>query len=242
MTNSVFTPETPAVAPVVAPEVAPIAPVAQVAPAVIDPNTLFADQLAGIKSPEGTQKYTSVEDALKGASHAQDYILQLQNELATAKDAASKGTAMTDVMEALAQTTQEAVVPTATGLGEADASKLFKKMYDDQQVQAANTANELDVSKSLIEQYGDKAREVLSSKAVELGVTADYFKELSRTSPVAAKQLLGLSTKTPAGISTATQLNTQAMQQNASGEQPRTFKMIGHGSNDLLNEWRRCKS
>lgn len=242
MTDSVFTQETPVTQPVAAPTAAPIAPVAPVAPAVIDPNTLFADQLAGIKSPEGTQKYASVADALSGASHAQEYILQLQAQLATANDAASKATAMTDVMEALKQTSTDPVIPTVTGLGEEDASKLFKQMFNDQQVQASNTANELDVSKSLIEQYGDKAREVLGAKAVELGVTAEYFKELSRTSPTAAKQLLGLSIKTPTGLSTSTQVNTQALQQDSSQVDPRAFKMVGHGSNDLLNEWRRCKS
>ena len=235
MTDSVFTQETPVTRPVVAPEATPTTP-------VVDPNTLFADQLAGIKSPEGTQKYASVADALSGASHAQDYILQLQAELATAKDEVSKATAMTDVMEALKQTNTDPVIPTVTGLGEEDASKLFNKMYKDQQVQASNTANELDVSKSLIEQYGDKAREVLSTKAVELGVTAEYFKELSRTSPTAAKQLLGLNTKTATALSTSTQVNTQALQQDGSQEATRAFKMVGHGSNDLINEWRRCKS
>lgn len=235
MTDSVFTQETPVTQPVVTPEVTPATP-------VVDPNTLFADQLAGIKSPEGTQKYASVADALSGASHAQEYILQLQSELATAKDEASKAAAMTDVMEALKQTNTDPVIPTVTGLGEEDASKLFNKMYKDQQVQASNTANELDVSKSLIEQYGDKAREVLSTKATELGVSAEYFKELSRTSPAAAKQLLGLSIKTPTGISTSTQVNTQALDQNSVQAETRAFKMVGHGSNDLLNEWRRCKS
>ena len=242
MTDSVFTQETPVTQPVVAPAATPTTPVAPVAPAVIDPNTLFADQLAGIKSPEGTQKYASVSDALSGASHAQEYILQLQAELATAKDAVSKGTAMTDVMEALKQTNTDPVIPTVTGLGEEDASKLFNKMYKDQQVQASNTANELDVSKSLIEQYGDKAREVLATKSIELGVTAEYFKELSRTSPTAAKQLLGLNVKTATALSTSTQVNTQALQQDGSQEPVRAFKMVGHGSNDLINEWRRCKS
>ena len=239
MTDSVFTQETPVTQPVVAPEATPTTP----APApVVDPNTLFADQLAGIKSPEGTQKYASVADALSGASHAQEYILQLQAELATAKDEASKATAMTDVMEALKQTNTDPVIPTVTGLGEEDASKLFNKMYKDQQVQASNTANELDVSKSLIEQYGDKAKETLDAKATELGVTADYFKELARTSPVAAKQLLGLNTKAATPLSTSTQVNTQALQQDGSQGDPRAFKMVGHGSNDLINEWRRCKS
>lgn len=234
MTDSVFEQETPAQQPVAAPEAATTTP-------VVDPNALFADQLASITSPEGTQKYNTVEDALKGAGHAQNYILQLQTELAEAKEAANKAAAMKDVMEALKQTNTETDTPTVTGLGEEDASKLFQKMFNDQQVQAKNQANELDVSKSLIEQYGDKAKEVITSKAIELGVTADYFKELSRTSPAAAKQLLGLNVKTPTALSTSTQLNTQALAQGVTQDDTRAFSMIGHGSNDLLNEWRRCK-
>jgi hypothetical protein len=235
MTDSVFTQETPVQQPVVAPVATPTAP-------AVDHNALFADQLASITSPEGTQKYSTVEDALKGAGHAQTYILQLQDELAQARDSASKATAMTDVMEALKQTNTVTETPTVTGLGEEDASKLFQKMFSDQKVQASNQANELEVSKSLIEQYGDKAKEIITSKATELGVSADYFKELARTSPAAAKQLLGLTTKTPTALSTSTQLNTQALQQGATQETTRAFTMIGHGSNDLLNEWRRCKS
>lgn len=234
MSDSVFTQETPVQQPVVAPEATPTTP-------VVDPNALFADQLASITSPEGTQKYATVEDALKGAGHAQGYILQLQQELAQAKEASNKAAAMTDVMEALKQTNTATDIPTVTGLGEEDAAKLFQKMYSDQQVQAKNQANELDVSKSLIEQYGDKAKEIITSKASELGVSAEYFKELSRTSPAAAKQLLGINVKTPTALSTSTQLNTQALQQGVTQGDTRAFKMIGHGSNDLLNEWRRCK-
>jgi hypothetical protein len=241
MTDSVFSQETPVTQPVVTPAVTQAAPTPAVAP-VVDPSTMFADQLASIKNPEGTQKYGSVEDALKGATHAQDYILQLQTQLAEAQTAATKSSSMTDVMEALKQSQVPAEIPAATGLGEEDASKLFTKMYADQQTHASNQANELDVSKSLMEQYGDKAKEILTSRATELGVTVDYIKEVSRMSPAAAKTMLGLSTKTTPGFTTSTQLNTQALQQGDVTPAPRAFKMVGHGSNDLMNEWKRCRT
>ncbi|NRA51986.1 MAG: hypothetical protein HRU12_22900 [Phaeodactylibacter sp.] len=236
MTDSVFTPVTPDVAPVVAPVEAPVA-----AP-VATPDTLFADQLSSIKNPDGLQKYANVGDALIGAANAQGYITQLQEQLATAQAAADKAVSQKEIMEALKPTTPEAVIPTVTGLGEDDAAALFTKMMADREVQSTNETNERDVSSAVVAQYGDKAKEVMVAKAAELGMSVEAIQSISRQSPQAAKQLLGLSATNPVTLPTGGNVNSAALQAQVPNEAPRTFKMTGHGGNDLMNEWRRCGS
>ena len=234
MTDSVFAPVTPEATPVVAPVVAPVA-----APVPATPDTLFADQLSSIKNPDGLQKYANVGDALTGAANAQSYIAQLQEQLATAEAAAAKATSQQEIMDALKPTTPEAVIPTVTGLGEEDAAALFTKMMADQKVQSTNETNERDVSSAVIAQFGDKAKEVMVAKAAELGMTMQALQGISRTSPAAAKQLLGLSSATPTGIPTGGSINPAALLQQGGDAPVRVFKMTGHGSNDLNNEWAR---
>jgi len=234
MTDSVFAPATPDVTPVVAPVEAPVAP----AP-VATPDTLFADQLAGIKNPDGLQKYASVGDALTGAANAQTYIAQLQEQLATAQAAADKAVNQQEIMDALKPTTPETVIPAVTGLGEEDAAALFAKLMNDQKVQTTNESNERDVSSAVIAQYGDKAKEVMVAKAAQLGVTMEYLQDVSRTSPAAAKQLLGLSSTAPTALPTGGSINPTALQQQVPDAPARTFKMTGHGSKDLMAEWNR---
>ncbi|NRA51983.1 MAG: hypothetical protein HRU12_22885 [Phaeodactylibacter sp.] len=233
MTDSVFAPVTPEAAPVVAPVEAPVAP----AP-VATPDNLFADQLAGIKNPDGLQKYANVGDALTGAANAQDYIAQLQEQLATAKAEAAKAVSQQEIMEALKPTTPEAVIPTVTGLGEEDAAALITKMLSEREVQSTNETNERDVSSAVVAQYGDKAKEVMVAKAAELGMSVEAIQSISRQSPQAAKQLLGLSSAVPTALPTGGSINPQALQQHAP-DAPRAFKMTGHGSNDLMSEWDR---
>lgn len=234
MTDSVFAPATPDAAPVVAPVEAPVAP----AP-VATPDTLFADQLAGIKNPDGLQKYASVGDALTGAANAQSYITQLQEQLATAKAEAAKAVSQQEIMDALKPTEPETVIPAVAGLGEEDAAALFTKMMADREVQSTNETNERDVSSAVVAQYGDKAKEVMVAKAAELGMTVEGIQNISRQSPAAAKQLLGLTSKVPVTLPTDGNINAAALGQHGVVEPARTFKMTGHGSSDLANEWER---
>lgn len=53
-------------------------------------NNQFSDLLSGIRNEQGQQKYSSVEEALKGGAHAQNFIKQLQEENASLKASLSK--------------------------------------------------------------------------------------------------------------------------------------------------------
>jgi len=153
-------------------------------------TSLFTDQLASITNEDGTQKYNTVEDALKGTKHAQEYIPQLKSQLSE-KEAEvialkakleSQGT-LEDVVSRLTEQpkTPEAEsqpAPTAT-LTEESVMQLINNNKAKEQADL----NEQAVSASLAEKYGDKAPEMLQAKANELGSTVQELQKIARNNP-----------------------------------------------------------
>ena len=156
-------------------------------------TNLFANQLAGIRNPDGSQKYDSVDKALEGTKHAQDYITQLKSEQ-SAKDAEiaalkadlGKRESVEDVVSKLLNTQQEQNVsePTqASGLSEEAVIGLVKQVQQESSLEVAKQTNEKAVNDSLISVYGDKAKDVLQGKAIELGIDLKKLQKLSQEDP-----------------------------------------------------------
>jgi len=89
------TPQEPVVSPepTTAPQVA--------TPEPVDPNSLFANQLANIKSDDGRQKYADVNTALESVPHAQAHIAAQAAEIATLKEQVAKQDGMEALLEQL---------------------------------------------------------------------------------------------------------------------------------------------
>ena len=160
--------------------------------APLDTNVL-TDQLASIKNPDGTPKYSDMAKALEGLANSQTYIPELKTQLetqnatiATLKEQLAKTDAIEDVVSRLtqAQQTQDTVVTTQNPtLDENAVSDLVHKALDAKSIKDSQASNEALVNNALNQAYGDKANEVVEAKAAELGTTVQGIQELSRTNP-----------------------------------------------------------
>ena len=148
--------------------------------------------LHSIKNEQGEVKYNSVEDALKGAAHAQGLLSQNKTELTTlaqelnalkVENAQYKGAL--EAMDHLSQPQQtqtESVPATNTGLDEAGVINLIAQ----REKKATETANKAVVINKLLEKFGDKAEEIFYSVANKNGLSKELINQIAATSPEAA--------------------------------------------------------
>lgn len=185
---------------------APAAPAAvepQVAPTPSADDQL-ANLLSGIKNESGQQKYDSVPKALEGLAHAQSYIPQLKSELsqkdqeiARLREELAKRESVEDVVSRLTATkgvdTDRGTPPAASGLNEEAVLKLVQQALGQQKMVDQATQNQAQVQQALAARFGDKAHEVVQTKAKELGVTPQQLGKLASESPAMVLALFNAS-------------------------------------------------
>lgn len=206
----------------------------------VDVNALLADQLASIKNEEGNQKYSTVDDALKGASNAQEHISRLEAELKEARADSEKSATMQDIMNSI-KGEATADDPQQNQLNEDDIGSMFEQLLTKHKHQEAAAANETAFSNKVTELYGEKAKEVLGGKAKELGIGMDILQDMARRSPQAALQLVGATSGGNLGNRPSSTVNTVSQPNNPDAPE-RTFSMAGGTTKDLMSEWQRIKS
>lgn len=167
------------------------APVTTEAPAIPVANPVD-NLLHAIKNEAGEVKYGSVEDALKGAAHAQGLLSQNKTQLDTqaveltalkVENAQYKG-----ALEAMDHLNQPQTVPPTsepavnTGLDEAGVINLLAQ----REKQATEAANRSVVINKLLEKFGDKAEEVFYNTAQKNGLSKELINQIAASSPEAA--------------------------------------------------------
>lgn len=160
--------------------------------AATPPSNGLEDLLKNIKNESGEQKYKTLEDALVALDHSQKYIPELKNQLTgTQTELERIKTEMTkfnnieeSVQRLLAQQNQEGGrQPAANGLDEQAVIKLVQQgLMQSKQAESA-VANQQKVNDALVSKFGDKALNVLQSKAAELHTTKEALGELAKQSP-----------------------------------------------------------
>lgn len=162
---------------------------AQAQPASTNP---FADQLAGIKKEDGNPKYDSVDKALEALQHSQAYIPELKStietkdqEIARLQAELEKRQSVEDVVSRLAQSKPEADTQTAPlqGMTAEDIEALVQSKLEGNAQQAKAQANVQQVSQALSTKFGDKAAEIVTAKAKELGTSVQELEKLSSQNP-----------------------------------------------------------
>lgn len=200
----------------------------------------YDTQLSMIVNDTGEQKYKSVDEALKGAVHAQTHIATLTSKLAELEKAQDRATTLESVMEAM-NTSSETTTATpadVAGLDETQVAEMFNNFYNNAEHEKVATANEQNFSSDLTQAFGDKARETMQAKAKELGVDENFVREMARKSPMAAKKLLGLGSSTTTS-SMQSSVNSAALDNGQQEQQGRTFNMSKGNMKDMLSEWNR---
>lgn len=161
------------------------------------------DLLASIKNEQGQPKYRTVEEALKGLQHAQSYIPEVKNELNQYKSRLSE-------LEAQAQRTQELenivaeltkkkevvaeVKPTTQTIDTDFISNSVKSQLEALRQEERESVNRTEVRNAIVARFGEeKAGELFSHKAAELGVSTERLTQLASESPKAVLAMLGVT-------------------------------------------------
>lgn len=167
-------------------------------------QSLFADQLAGIKNESGEQKYDTPEKALEALKHSQQYIPQLKQELASKdeelKSLKEKLEAANKVEDIVNQQTSQPNGSDQQTLGEQDIESIVAKVLGQSKTAEVQSANEALVNKALSDKFGAGAQVEVAKKAAELGMKPSELGALAKKNPKAALALFGQSVGTPSPI------------------------------------------
>ncbi len=222
---------TPAPVPPVEPEVKP----AQ----TVDVDTLFADQLSNIKTSDGRQKYADVNTALTSIPHAQTHIQSLENQVAELNEKLNKFGGMEEMISRM-QATQETnpEQPSVNSLDEASIAALVEQTITQKETAKVAQANEAAFSKSLIDKYGEKAKEVLDGKVQQLGISETALQQLAQQSPEAALQFFGDNAQTASQSTIPTNTVQNLTAPAAPDKKDAALKSLMGGSDPLISKWR----
>lgn len=167
-------------------------------------------KLMEIKNEKGEPKYDSLEKAIEALSASQSYIPTLKTELeakeaelAELKAKQESSESVEQIVEKLLQKNQTPAEPITTGepkgLDEESVAAIVRKEQERLAKQAEVDANASKVTKILTEKYGDKTKEEVAKKAVELGMTVEKLGELAMEAPDAVLRLFTIGDiKSPA--------------------------------------------
>jgi len=178
----------------------------------------YSEYLQAIKNDAGEQKYSSVEIALKSLKEAQEYIPGLKTQLEQREDEIRKRDEqltelrakldqagnLEDIVERLRQNSPSNPQETPTvdnGLTEAAVLKLLEQKLTEAETTKAAQQNFNSVQDSLVQKFGEKANEVINTKAQELGTTAESLGELAKSNPKLVLALFNANQANPAPTS-----------------------------------------
>jgi AraC-like DNA-binding protein len=180
----------------------------------------YQEYLARIKNEDGLQKYASVEDALTGALHAQEYISEVKPKLSAyeqqveeLKQELEKRMSVEDAMERLASRKEE-LQTSNPGLTREDVQAILRA----EEQEKVFKQNRQEVSAALIKFYGEgeKASQAIQEKSKELGLSLDDISQLAAKSPTSTMKLLGLEETLRSKPSSQGSLNSEALAQHNS--------------------------
>lgn len=162
------------------------------------PNPL-EDLLKEIKNEKGEQKYKSLEDALNGLKHAQEYIPKIKQEKTESELRIEQMEAELNRLRSLEETvfdlTQKQVETQTAGVpvSEEELAKIVESTLTKREREALYAKNQKTVASILMEKFGEDAPKVFYDKAKEMDLTVEEINMLAAKTPKAVLTLLGVS-------------------------------------------------
>lgn len=205
--------------------------------------------LSQIRNESGEQKYKSIQDALVGLQHAQEFIktlrtekTQVEQQLNEVKPVAEKVTELEKIVLELTKPQTPAATP-ASVMSEEAIAKLVETTLTKRQQEDVAKQNLSSVISSVREEFGDKAEEVFYSKAQEIGLSRADINALAARTPQAVLKLIGVQAKTPSVRPTAGSANTTAFEPTQNTFIGRNTKRleVGATASELMEETRASK-
>ena len=155
----------------------------------------FSKILSSIKRDDGSQKFDKVDTALQSIQPKDDHIKSLEAENAKLKEDISKFGSQEEILKKFMdnRAPAEEAQPASPQLDQDTLNTKLTELLDKRDKASVETANVQKVAQVLATKYGEKATEVMSAKAKEMGVSEDFLKDIIAKSPEAGLELLGVS-------------------------------------------------
>lgn len=190
-------------------------------------NDKLENLLASIVNESGERKYKTVEAALEGSAHAQEYIQTLKatvtekdSELERLRKEAEKVAELEALVASLADKKEESL-PAPSGITETEVTELVNRTLAQKSHEQQLKNNQEEVVTTLVKRFGDKdkAQEAFLRKAEELGIDAEELEKLSSQNPKLVLSSFGISDagahKQPMNASpTVSSVNTSGFKSN----------------------------
>ncbi|NOQ73236.1 MAG: hypothetical protein GQ574_14610 [Crocinitomix sp.] len=179
----------------------------------------FVDQLNAIQNENGEQKYKDIPTALAALGHSQQHITTLETdnsqkaqELSTLREELASKKSVEDFVS---QLTNKQDPPSSSpnkeaGLDAQAVSDMIARQFQEANNKTSGDNNLQGVLQKLNELYGDKAGEIITSKATEFGTTASALETMSRENPAMAIAILSGGKVSAQSKPTSTSVNSRA--------------------------------
>lgn len=205
------------------------------------PNTTdYADLLKSIVREDGTQKYASVEDAVKALQSSQEFITTLKEENSQFKIELEKRQSAEEIFEQI-KTTQVSGQP-SDQTSEVDIVETIRQLVPEviknNEAKATAASNLNSVVTKLSDAYGDKADAEFYGKGKALGLNQDQMNELASTSPSAVFKMLGIEETKISHQTLNSDVNTQAMGNQNNVGAPNLKFPSGATGKDFASAWK----
>lgn len=188
----------------------------------------FADLLGTVLNEEGKPKYSNVPEAIKGLSHAQEHIRNLEQEAKRLKEELDKRQAVEDALQQVTQSKPADEQPRQVGLDEEAVAALVEQRLQSIEQSKVSKTNTEKVVQALQQKFGDKAEESFYKRASEVGLTREMANSLAAQSPDAILALF--NTTTPSASVSTSSVNTAGLQ-----TPQKTIPTIMDGGEERIN-------
>ena len=149
----------------------------------VDPSqpSSLETMLSEIRNENGEPKYASVEEALKGLVHANQFISTLKSEKKQLEEEVNARKAVEDALKGLSSKDESSATPPT--INPDDINALVQQRFSEYESKRAEVENVSKCEASLKAKYGDKASRVLKETAEKLGRSTDELQTLAAKDP-----------------------------------------------------------
>jgi LysM repeat protein len=210
-------------------------------PAGSEDDKPAADQLLGaITNSEGKQKYSTVEDALKGLQAAQEHISRLESENTDYSNKAATAKTMEDVLAAMKPQGVAEPEGSPAQLDEATLANVVDTLLNKRETATTQTQNTKAVAAKFTDKYGKDAEMTYYKLSSEIGFSKEEINRLAASNPTAVFKMLGVDVSTPDKNNLNSTFGTQNFQEKKD-KLPR-FDPMKPAVNSALEKFRASKA
>jgi len=205
----------------------------------VNSPTETTDQLlASIVNEDGSQKYKTIEEALKGTLHAQQFIETLKADNAALKEKGNASDKLDELLETVKRSKEsgdgDKVSPT---MKPEDVLGIVKDYLDNSKAAETRTSNIKMVTDAFKSRYGENASKELYNKAADLGFSREEINGMVANNPKATLRILGIESKAPSKADPITMGNVDAGNFREKPKDTPRSVMGSTRATDLIDAW-----